>query len=224
MRGALPSPAGLSYEFGVTLRVWPLVSTVIPAVALCVGLVGCGKSEPKPSKVAENAFEKKDDQEVEEKQEKPKPRNDRISRPDEYFHFTLRGPLFETPQKFEFEPSSVRINVVKTRSAIQYVRKGNEKAASADGSEVVVNQINWTSGAPGEYVKDDKRTFNVTLGIESSQGEPMTLHLSSGKVVVEDTKMRPKELKGTFEGTLERKNKGKEGEVYEVIGAFNLVE
>lgn len=224
----MPLAAGVSYEFGVPFRVWSLGSSLIPGVVLCVALVGCGKSEPKPSKVAEGAFakdaaeEKVADEAKENKEEKK--RVERISRPDEYFHFTLRGPVFAAPQKFEFDPSSVRINVVKSRAAIQYVRKDNEKAFSADGSQVVVNQINWTSGDPGEYVKDDKRTFNVTLGIEAANGEPMTLHLESGKVLVQDTKLRPKELKGTFEGTLERKNKGKEGEVYEVMGAFNLVE
>jgi hypothetical protein len=200
------------------VRAWPLISI------LCVGFA-CRSGDPKPSKVAAKAAtEEKAEAKADEKKAPKKPAVERISRPDEYFHFTLRGPLFETPQKFEFDPSSVRINVVKSRAAIQYVRKDNVKALSPDGAQVVVNQIQWSSGEPGEYVKDDKRTFNVTLGIEGAHGEPMTLHLEEGKVVVSDTKMRPKELKGTFEGKLERKNKGKEGEVYEVIGAFNLVE
>ncbi len=192
---------------------------------IALGLAACGKDGPKPSKVAEKTPEKAQEAEkAERKQAKKPPVKRGISRPDEYFHFTVTGPIFDAPQKFTFDPDSVRINVVQSRAAIQYVRKANEPATSADGSQVVVSQIQWAGGAPGEYVKDEGRTFVITLGIESRAHETATLQLASGKLVADATNMGPRELKGTFEGKLQRQNDGKDAEVYEISGAFNLVE
>lgn len=192
---------------------------------IALGLAACGKQGPTPSKLAQKAPEKTEDAEKAEPEEAKKPPVKRgISRPDEYFHFTVTGPIFDSPQKFTFDPDSVRINVVQSRAAIQYVRKANEPATSADGSQVVVSQIQWAGGVPGEYVKDEARTFVITLGIENRAHETATLQLASGKLVADAASMSPRELEGSFEGKLQRQNDGKDAEVYEISGAFNLVE
>lgn len=204
-------------------RVFSWSGAWIAAGALASATGACGKSDPPPTEVGAPA-KAETAKALEKEKRAAKPPVSRISRPDEYFHIIVSGPLFKAPQKFTFDPDSVRINVVRSRAAIQYVRKDNERAQAPDGSEVVVSQIQWAGGAPGEYVKDDKRSFVITLGLEDAADEPATLQIAEGKVVVDATNMTPKELKGTFEGKLVRQNEGKESETYEVSGAFNLAE
>ncbi len=195
-------------------------------VSLVFGLAAC-KGGVEKGKIDAKAFEAKSTEKAEEakKVEAPKPAVVRgVSRPDERFSLTLEGPAFETPQTFTFSPDAVRINVITTRSAIQFVRQNNEPATSPDGSQIVVAQVKWTGGQPGEFAYDDNRTFVITLGVETAKQEAITLHLDGGKLTTTKSGFDPRELVGTLEGTLRRINKGKETERYELTGDFNLAQ
>ena len=114
-----------------------LVSSVV-----CLG-VGCNK-EAKPTSVETEVETKAEEKTEEAEPEAPsRPERVRVSRPDEFFRVSLEGPGFEKPQTFEVEPDDTRINVIVNRSALQYVTRGLDPAVSADGSRLLMTQIQF---------------------------------------------------------------------------------
>jgi hypothetical protein len=188
-------------------------------------LSSCSKKDEKAEPSKATAEEKTEPAADEKKEEKKPPKPERIKRDDETFTLKLTGPAFPEGQTFEFDPESVRINVIANRSAVQYVREGQPVAKSQNGSEIIMTQVQFGGSVAGDYEADDKRNFVVVLGVETAgERESLTLHLDSGKLSAELVSQSPKEIKANFAGKLKRTNKGQEEAVYDVEGQLNLIE
>lgn len=208
------------------MKVW---SRRLSFVLGCSLLVACSK-QPKPSpagkadeKSAEEADDKAEDEVEETVMPDPKIERKRISRPDELLKLTLSGPGFAEPQVFEVNPDDSRINVIHGRSAVQFVGRDHEDVKSADGSKLLMAQIQFGGDKAGDYEHDDKRSFVATLGVELGSGGVASLQISGGKLVAETVGQKPRELKGTIEAKLNRTD-GDSKDKYELAGEFNLVE